>query len=92
MNCEDNYIKENFIKFQNTISVYGSDTPIEDKYCICVKPKRRYIIPLTKYNNSVCRINEISKSAKNDIDEYFNIKHFKYTGFDFNFKPYEKGK
>lgn len=25
-----------------------------------------------------------------EIDEYFNIKHFKYTGFDFNFKPYVK--
>lgn len=90
LNCEDNYIKENFIKFQNATSVYGSDTPIDDKYCISVKGKRRYIIPLTKYNNGVYRINEISKSAKNDIDEYFNIKHFKYTGFDFNFKPYEK--
>ena len=82
--------KENFIKFQNATFVYGSDTPIDDKYCINVKGKRRYIIPLTKYNNSVCRINEISKSAKDDIEEYFNIKHFKYTGFDFNFKPYGK--
>lgn len=90
LNCEDNYIKDNFIKFQNATSVYGNDTPIDDKYCISVKGKRRYIIPLTKYNNSVCRINEISKSAKDDIEEYFNIKHFKYTGFDFNFKPYEK--
>lgn len=90
LNCEDNYIKDNFIKFQNATSVYGSDTPIDDKYCISVKGKRRYIIPLAKYNNKVCRINEISRSAQNDIDEYFNIKHFKYTGFDFNFKPYEK--
>ena len=90
LNCEDNYIKDNFIKFQNATFVYGSDTPIDDKYCINVKGKRRYIIPLTKYNNSVCRINEISKSAKDDIEEYFNIKHFKYTGFDFNFKPYGK--
>lgn len=48
-----------------------------------------YIIPLTKYNNTVCRINEISKQAENDINEYFNIKHYKYTGFEFDFKPYE---
>lgn len=88
MNCQDNYIKENFIKFQNATSVYGSDTPIKNKYCISVKGKRRYIIPLTKYNNGVSRINEVSKSAKNDIDEYFNIEHYKYTGFDFDFKPY----
>lgn len=88
LNCEDDYIKENFIKFQNATSVYGSDTPVNNKYCISVKGKRRYIIPLTKYNGLVCRINEISKQAQNDIEEYFNIKHSKYTGFDFNFKPY----
>lgn len=89
LNCKDEYIRENFIKFQNATSVYGSDTPIKDKYCISVKAKRRYIIPLTKYNNTVCRINEISKQAENDINEYFNIKHYKYTGFDFDFKPYK---
>lgn len=90
LNCEDNYIKDNFIKFQNATDVYGSDIPIDDKYCISVKGKRRYIIPLTKYNDKVCRINEISKAVQNDINEYFNIKHFKYTGFHFDFKPYEK--
>lgn len=89
LNCEDEYIRENFIKFQNATSVYGSDTPIKDKYCISVKAKRRYIIPLTKYNNTICRINEISKQAENDINEYFNIKHYKYTGFEFDFKPYK---
>ena len=83
------YIKENFIKFQNSTSVYGSDVPIEGKYCISVKGKRRYIIPLTKYNNKICRINKISKKAETDIEKYFNIKHYKFTGFDFDFKPYE---
>lgn len=24
-----------------------------------------------------------------EVIEYFNIKHSKYTGFDFDFKPYE---
>lgn len=90
LNCDDEYIRENFIKFQNATSVYGSDTPINDKYCISIKAKRRYVIPLTIYNDSIKRINEISESAKKDIEEYFNIKHFKYTGFDFYFKPYEK--
>lgn len=90
LNCKDNYIKDNFIKFQNATYVYGSDKPIDNKYCISVKGKRRYIIPLTKYNNDICRINEISKPAKKYIDDYFNIKQSKYTGFDFDFKPYEK--
>lgn len=88
LNCEDNYIRDNFIKFQNATSTYGSDTPVQDKYCISVKAKRRYVNPLTIYNGNVCRISEASKQADNDIKEYFNIKHYKYTGFDFDFKPY----
>ena len=89
LNCEDDYIKENFIKFSNATSVYGSDTPINDRYCISVKPKRRYIIPLTKFDNDIYRINQVSSQAANDIEEYFNIKNNKYTGFDFDFKPYD---
>lgn len=89
LNCEDEYIRENFIKFQNATSVYGSDTPVDDKYCISVKGKRRYIIPLTKCDKGICRIKEVSQSAANDINEYFNCKHHKYTGFDFDFKPYD---
>lgn len=90
LNCEDNYIKDSFIKFQNATSIYKSDTPVEDKYCTSVKGKRRYVIPLTKYNNDIYRINEISEMAKKDIEEYFNIKHFKYIGFDFEFEPYKE--
>lgn len=89
LNCEDGYIRENFIKFQNATYVYGSDTPVKDKYCISVKGKRRYIIPLTKCDKGICRIKEVSQSAANDINEYFNIKQHKYTGFDFDFKPYD---
>lgn len=89
LTCEDEYIKENFIKFQNSTEIYGSDAPVKDKYCISVKSKRRYVIPLAKHNGSVSRIDQISKKAANDIQEYFNIKHYKYTGFNFDFKPYE---
>lgn len=89
LNCEDKYIRENFIKFQNATSVYGSDIPVKNKYCISVKGKRRYIIPLTKCDKGICRIDKISKSAAKDIEEYFDIKHYKYTGFDFEFKPYD---
>lgn len=90
LNCEDEYIRENFIKFQNATTVYGSDTPINDKYCINVKAKKRYVVPLAIYNNKTQRINEISESAKKEIEEYLNIKHCKYTGFDFYFKPYSR--
>ena len=90
LNCEDKYISSNFIKFQNATSVYGSDIPVDDKYCINVKGKKRYVNPLAEYNNEVHRINEISMQANEDIQGYFNIKHSKYTVFDFDFKPYCK--
>lgn len=90
LNCEDEYIRESFIKFQNATTVYGSDTPINDKYCISIKAKKRYVVPLAIHNNKTQRINEISESAKKDIEEYLNIKHYKYTGFDFYFKPYSR--
>lgn len=88
LNCEDDYIKDNFIKFQNVKEVYGSEEIVKNKYCISVKAKRRYIIPLTQYGDKVCRINEISEQANKDINEYLNLKGSKYTGFDFDFKPY----
>ena len=87
LNCEDKYIRDNFIKFQNATSIFWSDTPVPNKYCINVKGKKRYVIPLTKTDKGIYRINEVSESAKNDIDKYLNIKLHKYTGFNFDFKP-----
>ena len=88
LNCEDKYIRENFKKFQNATSVYESDVKIEDKYCINVIPKRRYIIPLTIFDGKTKRINEVSEQARDDINNYLNIKDCKYSGFDFEFEPY----
>lgn len=88
-NCDDTYIKDSFAKFQNAKFVYGSDIPINNKYCISVKGKKRYIVPLTQNNGKVCRINEIDKTANEEVENYMNLKRSKYTGFDFEFIPYE---
>ena len=89
LNCDDVYLRESFKKFQNATSVYGSDAPVNDKYCISVKGKKRYIVPLVKVNDKALRINEVSEQAANDINGFLNLKFEKYTGFDFNFVPYE---
>ena len=89
LHCNDEYIRNIFIKWQNATFVYRSDTPIRDKYCTSVKGKIRYIIPLAKLDEKSYRINEISQLATKHIKEYLNIKHYKYKGFDFNFKPYD---
>ncbi len=90
LNCEDEYIRNSFIKFQNATSVFASDVPVKDKYCISVKAKIRYVNPLVQTDEGAKRISEVSKQAEEDIHEYLNIKSSKYTGFEFNFKPYVK--
>ena len=88
LNCDDTYIKESFVKFQNATSVYGSDTPVNNRYCISVKGKKRYIVPLTQNNGNAYRISQIDETARNEVQDYINLKHSKYTGFNFEFNPY----
>ena len=88
LNCDDNYIKDNFIKFQNTTNIYAGEIEVQDKYCVSVKAKKRYIIPLVKYNGEIKRINEVSKEAELNIKKYLSIKQSEHTWFDFDFKPY----
>lgn len=88
LNCDDTYIKESFVKFQNATSVYGSDTPVNNRYCISVKGKKRYIVPLTQNNGNAYRISQIDETARNEVQDYINLKRSQYTGFNFEFNPY----
>lgn len=88
LNCGDNYIETAFKNFQNATSVEKFDSPQSDKYCINIKGKKRYVIPLVETYTGTFRINSVSKTAHNAIDEYFKYKQTEYTGFNFDFKPY----
>ena len=89
LNCEDNYLCEKFKLFQNASTVYKSNIPVEKKYCIDVKAKTRYVIPLVKTENGSIRINQLSKQANNEITDYLSLpKGGYYTYFDFEFTPY----
>lgn len=87
-NCDDKYIKDIFNKFKNTKYIFTSDIPVSDKYCISVKSKKRYIVPLVRHNNRSCRINDIDNTCKEAVMLYKNLKRSTYTGFDFEFEPY----
>lgn len=89
-NCDDSYIKNAFINFQSATrnSVYKSDMPNKDIYCTTVKGKKRYINPLVIFENTICRIKDVSSIANKDIDNFLNMKEHKYIGFNFDFKPY----
>ena len=93
INCEDKYLSDSFIKFQNADIVYTSDKYIDDKYCIKVKAKTRYVNPLVLTDNGPVRINEISEKANKDINDYIDLpKGGYYTYFDFEFTPYDSPK
>lgn len=86
-NCEDTYIAECFEKFQNTTHIMESDKPVQGKYCVSIKAKRRYIIPLTKTTEgNIVRINQISQIAKEKIDSFLNFEVPPYAYFDFDFQ------
>ena len=88
-NCNDNYIKESFSKFENATSIFTSDSPINNKYCISVKGKKRYIVPLVQSNGGKAyRITQIDETANREVEDYLNLRRSKYTGFNFEFKPY----
>lgn len=62
-----------------------SDTPIEGKYCVSIKAKIRYIVPLVRVQNEFVRINKISELARQDIEKVLNFKTKKYAYLDFEF-------
>ena len=89
-NCENDYIRETFKKFEETDICYSSQFEIEDKYCINVKTKRRFINPLISDDEVYGRVYELSQSAKENIDNFMKIPNEGYTYFDFEFKPISK--
>ena len=84
-NSKDSNIVKSFNKFRNTTQIGESENPVKDKYCVNIKAKKRYNIPLVQTEDGTKRINEISKQADNVIKEYLNSKTKKYVYFDFNF-------
>lgn len=91
LTCEDKYLSDSFKLFQEADMVYKSLIPIEEKYCVNVKSKMRYVVPLVQTDDGAVRINQISNIAAKKITEYLKCpKGGYYTYFDFQFVPYEK--
>lgn len=92
LSCDDSYLSENFKKFQDADIVYQSNDVVDDKYCVNVKAKTRYVVPLVLTKTGATRISRVSEIADKEINTYLNIpKGGYYTYFDFDFIPYEKG-
>ena len=79
-NCEDDYIRESFNKYQNATreTAYKSDEPNDKMYCTSVKGKKRYINPLVSIDNKSYRIMDVSSQANKDINNFLDMKLHKY--------------
>lgn len=81
-------IPKYFNIWKDAKEIYESDEFIEDTYCVESKSKKRYIIPLVKSGDEYIRINELSKKANNDINNFLNYspKKYCYLKFDKDFR------
>ena len=83
--CKEHNISQCFQIWRNATSIKESERPIEDKYCVKIKAKIRYIVPLVKVSDKYVRINQISEMANKDIEKALNYKTQKYAYLDFKF-------
>ena len=87
--CEDTYLETAWKNFTECNKAYKSSDKVNDKYCVNVTTKTKYINPLVLINGKTNRIYDVSEIAKKQIDEYLNLpKGGYYTCLDFDFKPY----
>ena len=87
INCNDKYLSEAFKKFQKAEMTYDSNKPLKNKYCVKIKSKKRYLIPLIQQGEKAVRIDKVSKKAKKDIESYLNFRDSDWVCFDFDFNP-----
>lgn len=83
--CDYDNISTCFDLWKNATEVGESDTYIDDRYCMSIKAKLRYIVPLVRMENGFIRINKISEQANKDIETVLNFKTKKYAYLDFKF-------
>ena len=83
--CPIENLSNCFKKWELATEIQESDELVKDKYCVSIKVKQRYIVPLVKVDNQFVRIDKISESAKNDINSFLKYKPKKYAYLDFNF-------
>ncbi|OKZ78216.1 MAG: hypothetical protein BHW01_01915 [Clostridium sp. 27_14] len=48
LTCEDKYLSDSFKLFQEADTVYSSSIPADEKYCVNIKAKTRYVVPLVQ--------------------------------------------
>ena len=75
---------ENLVKNMMQVSeLYESDEQVENRYCIKVPAKYRYIDPLVEKDNGIIRLTKISDIAREAKEKLFKIDFSKYLYSNF---------
>lgn len=83
--CSYENISKCFSVWQNATEVKESQELINDKYCVGIQVKKRYIVPLVRNQNGFARVNQLSEKANQDIESFLNFTTKKYAYLDFQF-------
>ncbi|NLC47902.1 MAG: hypothetical protein GX758_00895 [Tenericutes bacterium] len=75
-------LKNNWYIFEDLTTIKKSNIKIKNKYCVAVKSKKRYVIPLVIVKTKKYRLNKVSVSCSNLLDKYNNFNDKKYSYSD----------
>lgn len=72
-----------FRTFRGMKKIFRSETKMKGFYCVNLQVKRRYINPLVKTKNSIKRISEVNKEAKEIIEQFLHFNDTKFGCLEF---------
>ena len=83
INSSDRRISEGWQKLKEIDKLYTKFNPVEDKFCVKVNVKARYIDPLVKLKGGYVRISRVSLELKEEINQFLNSDTDLYMYADF---------
>ena len=76
--------------WQNARDIKISDKRINNKYCVNIKAKKRYINPLVATEEGIFRISDLSDKARKNIEKCLNYTFDRYLYMDFLLEDKER--
>lgn len=64
--------------------IYTRFTPVEDRYCVKLKVKQRYVDPLVRTDSGYKRVSKVYRECKDAICEFLDNDTDLYCFTDFN--------
>jgi hypothetical protein len=85
INCSDKKISDGWKYLLKIDKVYTKFNPVNDKYCVKVQAKQRYVDPLIHTKNGVLRVSEQYSDSKREIETFIDSDTDLYMYIDYKF-------